>query len=247
MVEMEKYIYGSANSLDVDIVYIVDKLPETIEECKKFCLSKKYDNENVNIATMKDGVINSVFKGTPDELNNAVFTTYNLHKQTSPLKIERMVERDVYLKSIRAVRSILSHFSRSCFREYVKSALRSDWNTRLYTLSILSDTDKEIDFNTLNNNMSDVDVMKLIAFQIGQTTALLDGVELFTKDDVGERYPELAPFLKRESTNWKILQKELSKFTSRMYDITRDELISGKPIVSFNGVLYDLQTEKRCQ
>ena len=37
MVEIEKYIYGSANSLDVDIVYIVDKLPETIEECKKFC------------------------------------------------------------------------------------------------------------------------------------------------------------------------------------------------------------------
>ena len=42
-----RYIYGSANSLDTDMVYLVDQLPESIAECKKFCDEHKKDNDKM--------------------------------------------------------------------------------------------------------------------------------------------------------------------------------------------------------
>ena len=61
------YIYGSSDSTDIDIAYIVDKLP-SLNECKIFCSSDK--NENRNLITIDDGIISNCYKGTKDELNN---------------------------------------------------------------------------------------------------------------------------------------------------------------------------------
>ena len=94
-----KYIYGSADSIDEDSLYIVDQLPETIAECKEFCLSNKGDNENPNLATIENGIINTCFKGTVDELNNAVYKTYSLHEQNYPLIIEHTIRQAVALLS----------------------------------------------------------------------------------------------------------------------------------------------------
>lgn len=63
------YIYGSSDSTDIDIAYIVDKLP-SLNECKIFCSSDK--NENRNLITIDDGIISNCYKGTKDELNNAI-------------------------------------------------------------------------------------------------------------------------------------------------------------------------------
>lgn len=43
------------------------------------------------------------------------------------------------------------------------------------------------------------DLMKKVAFQLGQVAALLEGFEAFQKEELCERYPELTPFLRRES------------------------------------------------
>jgi len=243
---IDKYIYGSGNSLDVDVLYIVDELPETISECKDFCLSHKGDNDNVNLATLKDGVIDKCFKGTVDELNNAVLSTYDLHSQTSLLHITRPVERDVYLKCIRAVRAILSHLSRSCHRTVIKEALKGSWEKRLQTLKAISKSEEEIDFDNLNNNMSGRDVMKLIAFQIGQTTALIEGQEFYTKDEISGCFPFLKPYLRRECEDWNILSILLDNFITVLMAMNYK---SDGQIVTFNDdesntFTYDLQTEK---
>lgn len=202
-----KYVYGSHNSLDIDSVYIVDTLPPLVD-CKRIC--SENTTENMNLATIANGCISACYKGTVDELNNAVYMTYDLHEQTSPLLIERMVDRDIPLKFIRSIRSILSHLSRSQYREDIKLALRSSWTERLNVLSNINLND--IDFGTLNKNMSAEDVIKLIAFQIGQTKALIEGHEFFTKDDVGRYYPKLSPYLSRSSTSLDDLISALKSF-----------------------------------
>lgn len=244
-----KYIYGSADSIDEDSLYIVDQLPKTIAECKEFCLLNKGDNENPNLATIENGVINTCFKGTVDELNNAVYKTYSLHEQNYPLIIEYTVERDVHLKIIRAVRVIISHFTKSVLRKELKSSLKSGWNDRLNALRLIASLDEnKIDFDTLNPNMSGRDVKKLIAFQIGQTLALVNGEELYTKKEVSEHYPILEKFLQRNTDNWNDLSNELLNFYTILLNKFPTKESNFSNIVIFlsddKEFTYDLKLEK---
>lgn len=207
------YIYGSEDSTDVDIAYIVDKLP-SLQECKKFCSEDK--KENRNLITINDGIITDCYKGTIDELNNAILDTYKLHIQNTELFINRNVKRDIPLKLIRSIRAMLSHLSRSQYRKEIKFALRSNWSMRLNTiLNIKLDT---IDFNTLNNNMSREDILKLFAFQIGQCSALIYGKhELYTKNEIISYNDILTSYLRRNiNTNISELNEIKNKL---IYDI----------------------------
>lgn len=190
-----KYIHGSGDSTDVDVIYVVDKLP-SLQECKRFCSDKE---ENRNICVIKNGIVTECYKGTPDEVNNAVYLTYGLHEQSFPLLINRLVHRDVTAKCMRAVRIILSHLSRSQYRTEVKAALIGDWETRLNTLQKIDLT--TIDFSTLNKNMTREDILKTIAFQIGQCFLLMNGLEFYTKADIAENSFVLTQFLYRWTDN----------------------------------------------
>lgn len=191
---LHKYIHGSADSTDIDVVYVIDALPDAAE-CKKFCSEK---DENRNLMTVADGIVTACYKGTPDELNNSLMRTYSLHEQTSPLIVTREVERIVPIKIVRAMRIILSHLSRSQFRPEIKEALRGSWRLRMRVLLTIISRMEEIDFSVLNKNMTDEDIKKVIAFQTGQTLALLNGRELYTKREIADEYPELEPFLYRK-------------------------------------------------
>lgn len=250
-----RYIYGSGNSLDTDMVYLVDQKPDTISECKDFCTKMKKGNENLNIAMIEDGIITKCFKGTTDELNNAIYRTYGLHKQDTPLLINRIVERDVFLKVIRSVRSILSHFSKSHLRSEIKKALKGTWEDRVYALRDISLLDPcEVDFEALNPNMSGRDVMKLVAFQIGQCRGLFEGVELYTKNEIGKRYEVLKKYLNRESDDWETLSHELWLFCEKLLNdlkIVESDLVEAGTVVFridgdySNCVTYDLKLEKK--
>lgn len=238
-----KYIHGSKDSVDTDVVYVVDKLP-SLQECKKFCSDKK---ENRNLCVVKNGVVTECYKGTPDEVNNAVFLTYNLHEQEYPLVITRLVPRDVTAKCMRAVRIILSHLSRSQYRAQVKEALVSDWFTRIKTLEDIDLT--TIDFSTLNKNMTTEDILKTIAFQLGQTILLIDGIECYTKGSVAENLPSLIPFLYRDYGShvtvlgrWKNYFIEMIKKTI----VSNGQFITNKP-TEYCGLTteYDVKTEKK--
>lgn len=183
--KMIKYVHGSGDSTDNDVIYVVDELPSK-QDCKRFCSNQDNPDENRNICVIKNGEVVQCYKGTPDEVNNAVFLTYNLHKQEYPLLITHLVPRDAAAKCMRAVRIILSHLSRSQYRPQVKHALVSNFTTRLKTLEDINL--ETIDFDHLNNNMTREDILKTIAFQIGQTYLLLQGREAYTKASVAELF-----------------------------------------------------------
>ena len=193
-------IFGSPSSVDTDIlVYINDLL--SIEENKQLCkmyeqhFSSIYNKPNVNIGVLENGSLKDVFKGTKDECNNSIFYTHKYHNQKHPCVITKLYIRDIDLKIERATRIILSFLSRTEYRKIVKKALLSNsLEERLMCL-------EQIDFNKLtsfdNKKIEWEDGLKTISFQIGQVLGLIEGKELYTKEDISDVYPFLKDFLFR--------------------------------------------------
>ena len=118
---MIRYIHGSADSIDLDTVYVFEEMPSFLQ-CQLFCQSST--SENKNIIVICDGIVVDCFKGLPDEVNNALYTTYPLHIQEYPLLVNRMVSRDIFLKDITVTRKLLSSLTRTNLRPAIKEALR---------------------------------------------------------------------------------------------------------------------------
>lgn len=241
-----KYVHGSADSLDKDVYYWVDDLPD-FQACKLWCDSKK--DENANLITIKNGVVESVYKGTPDEVNNSLFLTFDLHNENNGLTcpIKYRVRRDAVLKFIRSTRGILSHLSKSCYRDKIKSALNSaNWYVRL---DVLNDVDLcHVDFNTLNSHISSVDIKKVIAFQIGQCLGLMEGIEFYTKYDLSKKYPVLKQFLYRqEDSDIYDLNAVLKYFIKKLNQYMEDKIIYGgnSGLLTCIDAKYDVKYEKR--
>ena len=235
-----RYIHGSEDSTDVDVIYVFDSLPG-IADCKRFCVGNS--NENGNIIVVKNGVVASAFKGSVDEVNNALFYTYPLHRQEFPLIIQRSVERDVMLKDIKVVRKILSSFSRTQFRCDIKEALRSGWEKRLNTL-------KNLDYNLIDFSSipktSKEDLLKTLAFQIGQAIALREGVELYTKRAIAQYFPELKDCLYRVASSSDIIIKFIHRYVLLLEKVPVETI--DKNIIRASGMpegLYNLDTEEK--
>ena len=240
-----KYIHGSEDSTDVDIHYVVDKQP-SFQEAKAFCDADL--SENRNIITIRDSIVTGCYKGTVDEINNALLDTYSLHPQEYPLLVTRRVERNKPLKYIRAIRIILSHLSRSQYRSEVKLALRSGWNERLDILDKIDLT--TIDFSTLNKHLNDVDILKVIAFQLGQCMLLRNNVEAYTKSKIAMHYSPLTHFLyRKEPSDIVTLDHLLHYFIQHIREdyMTRDFMIDDNHCVWFidEDKKFDLKTEKQ--
>lgn len=187
--------HGSENSLDTD-AYIIIESPLSLQESKKICDSHK--DINANLITVESGQINWCYKGTIDECNNSILHTYHLHKQIYKNPIQRPMERSYALKTLRTLRGLLSHNSRTEYRADVKKALKS--NLLENKINVL----KNINLNKINDFKKNdlIETYKFFAFQLGQTRALIeDNKELFTKNSVGEYYPFLKSYLMREKQN----------------------------------------------
>ncbi|MFK7079467.1 hypothetical protein V3470_13555 [Flavobacterium oreochromis] len=195
-------IFGSQDSQDVDVVFFIDKMPETIQE--KLNLSKEYSailqpefptkNINPNLAVLENGIVKHVYKGTVDELNNALYYTYGLHNQKFDNQIVKSLPRDIDLKFLRSSRMILSFLSKTKYRIPIKVALRNNLQHKVQVL-------KEIDLATLANfgkSKNEIAILKSIAFQIGQSMALHNGKECYTKSQIADCFPELRSYLARE-------------------------------------------------
>lgn len=234
-----KFIHGSEDSLDVDIVYQLDEEMD-FRLCKKYCETL---DGNPNLMVVRDGVVSWCYKGSIDETNNGLFETIPLHEQEFENPIKRKVERNLGLKAIRATRGIISHLSRSCFRTDVKASLVGSFETRIELMKTL-DLSK-IEFDSLYANMSGADIKKLIAFQIGQTLALIDGVELFTKREIGERYCDLRPYLYREDCSVETLNEWLKVFAESVSKIGIEDI--GDRVVSYCGHKYSLKNENELE
>lgn len=234
------YIHGSEDSTDRDIIYVFERIP-SFQECKSFCDGQGANNGN--IVVIKDGVIVSAYKGSIDEVNNGLFHTYKLHKQEFPLLIERTVERDVILKDIKVIRKILSTFTRTQFRVTVKEALRGSWQAKI---SLLKNLDYySIDFDNIQKS-NKTDLLKSFAFQIGQAMALHEGVELYTKREIGSYFPELKGYLQRNNDDINAIIEFIHRYAELLEAIPITS--SDNNIVCFGApynTTYDINKEAR--
>lgn len=182
MMDIEHYIHGSADSLDVDVFFVIDNLHAlNSNEQKKLCydLSAAHGSmSNGNLITIVDGYVTNVYKGTVDEVNNSLLATYFLHDQKFPMPIKGPVKRDKALKALRTLRGVLSHCSRTQFREVIKKALHStDLRSRISAMC-------QIRFAEISDftKTPAQEVYKFMAFQLAQALALInDNQEIFTK------------------------------------------------------------------
>ncbi len=67
------FIHGSKNSIDIDKIIIVEKMP-THKECVDICNNES--NFDLNIAQIKNGYIFDIYKGTRDESNNSLLVKF---------------------------------------------------------------------------------------------------------------------------------------------------------------------------
>jgi hypothetical protein len=212
---MPKYqIFGSKSSEDLDVCFFVDSLDdpkrnhEMVERYKqetKFNTSKPV---NANLAIVRNGIIVENFKGSADELNNALFTTYHLHAQVYKKQIQRTVSRDVNSRIVRCARTIVGHFTRTDLRMQTKAALRADVHAQIDLLEKIALKN----YSDFGKHGSVIEVYKTFAFQLGMSIALLSGEEVYTKEAIIKLFPELENYLLRKETNSEALQKHLDLF-----------------------------------
>jgi hypothetical protein len=223
---MEFQIFGSKSSKDLDVMVFVDEIPskphlchlletQLNQEIKEFTQTEK--EVNSNLAIIKDGKVIEVFKGIECEVNNSLIRTYDLHTQYFPLKITSLIERDVDMKILRTCRVLLSFISRTEYRSIVKPALSLGFKDRISALS-KCDISKLTEFS--NKNVIQEDIFKVYAFQIGQTLSLIDGRELYTKEEISLEYPELEKFINRKSEGDLVtLEKWKNIFINKVKDM----------------------------
>lgn len=230
--------FGSENSRDIDVMFFVDEIPANIHACRALCndLAQQFqekkgiiDNINSNIAVVENGRIMAIFKGIIDESNNALFHTYKLHYQDFENKATQVLPRNIDAKLIRTARVLLSFLTKTGERSEVKKALQGDFRAKLAALKALNLRNYETEI-ALGNTNTIPDFQKTFAFQIGQTLALLEGKEYYTKNEVGAHFPDLQPFLNRnKGLSNAILQQYLDIF-----------IIKGNQRLPFMQQLYEL-------
>lgn len=218
---MHYQIFGSEDSQDLDLVFFVDTMPGTIRDRSLYCarlVQEHFGNNslygqpvNANLAILRQGRVDQVYKGTADELNNALYYTYGLHRQDFPNLVRGTLPRDTDLKLIRCVRMMLSALSRTQYRAQIKAALQRGLADRLETL-------QQVELAMIRESSKGYslpDTWKLIAFQCGQSLALVEGKELYTKGSVATRYPALEPYLyRKEGVGTEALQLLLDQLIS---------------------------------
>lgn len=214
---MKYYVFGSKSSQDLDILVLVDQLG-TIAENKEKVVQLQKDlfhilpkPVNVNLGILQEGTLVKVFKGTLDEVNNSVIDTYGLHDQKHPLEVTVRQKRDITEKVLRSVRICLSNLSRTQYRVEVKQGLRGDVLNRVNVLQNINLTTV-----THHDKYSIFDLYKTLSFQMGQALSLMEGVEVYTKEDISEKYSLLEPYLMRKQTSLQNLEDFKNMFCNQI-------------------------------
>ncbi len=209
-------VFGSESSKDYDVLVFVKHMSSNKEDNKsrikklEGLLEKKFEELgwpskkiNANVGILSKGMLVQVYKGTPDEVNNSLFETYALHEQCHRLEISKKYDRSgsgnkyAQLKLKRCGRFIISFFSREIdLRPIIKPAMTGDFKMRMDAMG-------KIDFMRYMGfpGKKDLreDIYKVIAFQLAQTTLLMRGTEIYSKEEVLAHYPELERIIMRKS------------------------------------------------
>lgn len=215
-------LHGSADSLDRDIIYIVDGAIPGANACHHFCNKHTgAGSENRNVVSVHPGrhLVQDCYKGTPDAINNQILETFGNHKQlcfAEQCPIVRKVRRQVILKVVRSMRQILGFVGSVHHQKYhanVKRALKTrNFYNRLLCFATLDFVDIFLPASPNEQPNFNMDVLKSLAFQLVQTSGQFDYKELYSKKQIVQFDQRIRPLLYREKYWISELDKETGSY-----------------------------------
>ncbi|RLC46666.1 MAG: hypothetical protein DRH57_05620 [Candidatus Cloacimonadota bacterium] len=234
-----KIRHGSKDSIDEDFYLVVDTIPTKQE----FIELKKTSPLDLNLITIDNGAVTACLKGLPDEINNSIFSTFDLHAQEIENPIKSLVPRDVFPKLSMVIREMLAFCSRTQYRSEIKRVMKSaNITDRLNVLSLINLND--IDDFEKNTKQ---EVYKFFAQQIGMILPLLkEEKELFTKRDISDKYALLGGYLYRreEKPEWIQVMFELFGDLVMFYLKHNVVCVDGKDVTLVDGRVFDVKYER---
>ena len=271
--KMRYIIFGSENSLDLDILVWIPnhltKLPshEYIKAAKivdnivnsEKSVNSSFGHWDINTNDTNNSKLLWCQKGSLGETNNSIIYTYKNHEQIYPLEFKKLLKRNIPLKIMTSIRTILGKLSRTQINrpnldniiyKYINNPYfnnkylldifggKSNNNkvrnnmvrninntTSIDDISVIIDLLEDqnifrrlikytmknrklgmslyilkLDFTLYQFPRNTADRLKTIAFQLGQSIGLIEGIELFDKHDIALKYPLLKDFLDRTNT-----------------------------------------------
>ncbi|MFD2603474.1 hypothetical protein [Flavobacterium suzhouense] len=205
-IDFPYYFFGSKDSLDIDVM-INHPQASGIERDKELIndIKQKYPSTtdwNINIITIDNGVVTNTIpsKGNPDGVNNSLYETYNLHKQKYPFPLLNKVERDCNTAIEKCLSYIFTFYKNTECKNLYKYIPKEIKNGKA-EISIRLEHLKNIDLTHLPylEDIKNKNAFKSLAFNIGQTISLINGIEIYTKSDLVYYHINLSSFIKRES------------------------------------------------
>lgn len=199
------YRFGSKDSIDIDILI---EHPEATGEEKDKDLISALKNQihqiidwNVNIISIENGVVVKSIpsKGSPDGVNNSLYETYHLHEQKFPFPLERKLERDIDAAIEKCLTAIFTFYKRTKKDDFYRTIPKEIKNGTVPLDERLKYLER-FDYNNLpyDEDKKNRDALKSIAFHIGQTISLLQGIEIYTKAELVYYHPKLMSFIYRD-------------------------------------------------
>jgi hypothetical protein len=218
------YRFGSKDSKDIDI--LIDYPSATGEE-KDSQLIKSIKEQhslssdwNINLVRIEDGIVTKSIpsKGSPDSVNNSLYETYHLHSQNFKFPLDRKVKRDLNEAIERCLNAIFIFYLGTSNHEISASIPKDVKNGKrpiLERLELLKEIDFEkLSYDSLNENLN---AYKSITFRVGQTISLIDGIEIYTKQDLVYYHPELTAIIKREEiSSYSIINKKVNELKEKL-------------------------------
>jgi len=199
--DLQYNIFGSENSTDIDVIA---KLNRDISEFSTEDLHQianifagglkerlSCSSVDVNLVNIEGGIITKSFKGVKDEINNAVYYTYHLHKQEYPCLIKKPIPRNFMKKLDYISMKVLTYFTKGKDRQIVKKGLKN--KDYINTLKYLYEN---FDGNYLKDikkhkGMELKNLTKKIVFYTYQLKLLKEEIEVYTKNDLIKYFPEI--------------------------------------------------------
>lgn len=246
------FFYGSADSTDKDVVIQIPQtdMPDRQEDRKNLVwqLQKEYHLDwNATLAVIENGyMVDTIYtKSWIDRLNNAVFTTYDLHPQYFPNPILGKVRVNTLLFIYKAVRTVLSLLTRTHLRPLIRPTVNGihDFNLKLAALNHI----QWIDLQHFNQrNAADIDIWKTLAFYIYQNIAFLqDGTEIYTKKHCIEIFPTSTNLIYRKpitNNDRMIFQEHTNRWIQMV--VAYGDYVSENGFLSCKGERISMKDEK---
>lgn len=195
------YFFGSPNSVDIDVM-IDHPMARNFHGDKQIVAELKatypaIETWDINLVRIANDKIVYAQKGLVDCCHNSLYGTAGFHNQNFEIPLKTPVKRNLPLAVADCVVTLLMATKKKPHKEFYKNqvspALKSpEWATRTSVLAAVDFDIPLIDVVSENSKY-----LKSLAFDLGQTISLLNGIEIYTKQEIIDNHPILADLINR--------------------------------------------------